>query len=270
MYRVLADAKEVRERRNQLRHPKYVKPELLATAQNQIWSWDITKLKAAEKWTYYFLLVLLDIFSRYVVGWMIAGSEAAWPAKRLIEETCDKQGIKPGDLIIHADRGTAMTSKTLGQLYSDLGIEGSHSRPHVSNDNPYSEAQFRTLKYRPEFPDRFGSQQHARQVSGGLFSWYNDEHRHSGIAHLTPSIVHSGRADEVLEARHITRMAAYVAHPERYVSGPPHRDRLPEAVWINPPQDPTMRTSMLALRGVYDATTVLEIASRATSLKSAL
>jgi putative transposase len=171
MYRVLATAKEVRERRNQLRHPNYVKPELLATAPNQLWSWDGTKLKGAAKWTYHCLLVLLDVYSRCVVGWMIAGSEAAWPAKRLIEETCDKQRIKPGDLIIHADRGTAMTSKTLGQLYSDLGIEGSHSRPRVSNDNPFSESQFRTLKYRPEFPDRFGSPEHARQMCGALFRW---------------------------------------------------------------------------------------------------
>lgn len=270
MYRVLAAAKEVRERRNQLRHPQYVKPELLATAQNQIWTWDGTKLKGAQKWTYYCLLVMLDIFSRYVVGWMIAGSEAAWPAKRLIEESCDKQGIKPGDLIIHADRGTAMTSKTLGQLYSDLGIEGSHSRPHVSNDNPFSESQFRTFKYRPEFPDRFGSLEHARQVCGALFGWYNNEHRHSGIAHLTPSIVHSGHAEEVLEARHVTRMAAYAAHPERYAGGPPRREQLPEAVWINPPDDPILRASMLATRGVHDTTAVVQITSPAASLKVAL
>ena len=171
MYRVLADAHEVRERRDQLRHPSYAKPELLATQPNQVWSWDITKLKGPIKWSYFYLFVVLDIFSRYVVGWMVAHGEGARLAERLIEETCAKQNISPGQLTIHADRGPAMTSKTVALLFSDLDILRSHSRPHVSDDNPFSESHFRTLKYRPEFPDRFGSLEHARQVCRPLFDW---------------------------------------------------------------------------------------------------
>jgi putative transposase len=239
MYRVLADAHEVRERRDQLRHPSYAKPELLATQPNQVWSWDITKLKGPIKWSYFYLFVVLDIFSRYVVGWMVAHGEGARLAERLIEETCTKQNISPGQLTIHADRGSAMTSKTVALLFSDLDILRSHSRPHVSDDNPFSESHFRTLKYRPEVPDRFGSVEHARQVCRPLFDWYNTEHHHSGLAFLTPATVHHGRADLVLDARHRVRLAAYAAHPERFVNGPPRRQSLPPAVWINPPEKTT-------------------------------
>jgi putative transposase len=239
MYRVLADAHEVRERRDQLRHPSYAKPELLATQPNQVWSWDITKLKGPVKWTYFYLFVILDIFSRYVVGWMVAHAEGARLAERLIEETCTKQNISPGQLTIHADRGPAMTSKTVALLFSDLDILRSHSRPYVSDDNPFSESHFRTLKYRPDFPDRFGSVEHARQVCRPLLAWYNTEHHHSALAFLTPATVHHGRAGEVLDARHRVRLAAYAAHPERFVNGPPRRQNLPNAVWINPPEGTT-------------------------------
>ncbi len=244
MYRVVAEAHENRERRDQLRHPPYAKPELLATRPNQVWSWDITKLKGPIKWAYFYLYVILDIFSRYVVGWMVAAGEGARLAERLIDETCAKQGIQPGQLTIHADRGPAMTSKTVALLFSDLDILRSHSRPHVSDDNPFSESHFRTLKYRPEFPDRFGSLEHARQVCRPLFTWYNLEHHHSGLAFLTPDTVHNGRADEVLAARHRVRLAAYAAHPERFVNGPPRRESVPRAVWINPPTKPTLQDAL--------------------------
>ena len=235
MYRVLAAAGEVRERRDQARHPAFVKPELVATAPNQIWSWDITKLKGPAKYVYYSLYVILDLFSRYVVGWMVAAHENARLAERLIEATCVKQGIGPQQLTIHADRGAPMRSKLVALLFSDLGIAASHSRPRVSNDNPFSESQFRTLKYRPEFPDRFGSVEHARAVSHDLFGWYNDAHHHSGLSYLTPADVHYGRAAARLTVRHRARVAAYAAHPERFVNGPPRRETLPTAVWINAP-----------------------------------
>jgi len=235
MYRILADAHEVRERRNQLRHPNYAKPELLATGPNQVWSWDITKLKGPVKWTYFYLYVMLDIFSRYVVGWMVAQRENAELAKRLIRESCDKESIEPDELTIHADRGSPMKAKTTGQLLADLGVTKSHSRPHVSNDNPFSESHFKTFKYRPGFPDRFGSQQDALGWSRRFFTWYNQDHRHSGIAMLTPEMVHRGQAAAVLDKRHQVALAAYNAHPERYVNGPPRPAVLPHAVWINPP-----------------------------------
>lgn len=235
MYRVLADAHEVRERRDQARHPAYAAPELVATDPNQVWSWDITKLKGPAKYVYFSLYVILDLFSRYVVGWMVARHESARLAERLIEATCVKQGIAPQQLTIHADRGAPMRSKLLALLFSDLGIDASHSRPRVSNDNPFSESQFRTLKYRPEFPDRFGSVEHARAVSHDLFAWYNDAHHHSGLSYLTPAAVHYGRADTILDVRHQARVAAYAAHPERFVKGPPRRETLPTAVWINAP-----------------------------------
>jgi len=235
MYRVLAAADEVRERRDQARHPAFVKPELVATAPNQIWSWDITKLKGPIPYLYYSLYVILDLFSRYVVGWMVATRESAHLAERLLEHTCAKQGIQPQQLTIHADRGAPMRSKLVALLFSDLGIDASYSRPRVSNDNPFSEAQFRTLKYRPEFPDRFGSLEHARAICHDLFAWYNDAHHHSGLRYLIPADVHYGRATTVLERRHRTRLAAYAAHPERFVNGPPRAETLPTAVWINPP-----------------------------------
>jgi putative transposase len=236
MYRILSAAGEVRERRDQLRHPTYVKPELVATGPNQVWSWDITKLLGPVKWTYYYLYVILDIFSRYIVGWMLAQRESAALAKRLIQETCLKEGVEAGELTMHADRGSAMISKTLALLLADLGVTKSHSRPHVSNDNPFSEAQFKTLKYRPEFPDRFGSAEHGLQVCRDLVHWYNHEHYHSALGYLTPAMVHRGRADEVLGARAVVLCQAYAAHPERFVRGMPVLRRPPGEVWINRPE----------------------------------
>jgi putative transposase len=235
MYRILEKEGEVRERRNQLRHPAYRKPELLATAPNQVWSWDITKLLGPAKWTYYYLYVILDIFSRYVVGWMIAGRESASLAERLIEETCHKQVVQPNQLTIHADRGSSMTSKPVAFLLADLGITKTHSRPHTSDDNPFSEAQFKTLKYRPDFPQRFGSIEDARSFCQVFFGWYNQEHHHSGISLLTPHTVHHGHAHQILEARLDVLTRAYQGHPERFVKGAPIPTPLPEAVWINPP-----------------------------------
>jgi putative transposase len=236
MYRILDDHRLVRERRNVLRHPHYQRPELLATGPNQVWSWDITKLLGPAKWTYFHLYVLLDIFSRYVVGWLIADSERASLAKRLIAESCQKQGVQPGQLTIHADRGPSMTAKTTAQLLADLSIAESHSRPRVSNDNPYSESHFKTIKYRPGFPDRFGSQQHAEAVCRQLFTWYNTEHRHSGLAYLTPEDVHFGRAQALLARRQRVLDLAHAQKPERFVRAAPRVSQLPPAVWINPPE----------------------------------
>lgn len=237
MYRILEDSKEVRERRNQRRHPEYKKPELLAVRPNEVWSWDITKLKGPAKWNYFHLYVILDIFSRYVVGWMIADRESSAHAKRLIQTCCENQSIARDELTLHADRGASMKSKVVGQLLADLGVTKTHSRPHVSNDNPYSESQFKTLKYRPEFPNRFGSIQDAKAFGRPFFDWYNNEHRHSGIAMLTPACVHYGLADETLNARHKIMIAAQEQHPERFVGGPPKLVIAPQAAWINPPTD---------------------------------
>jgi putative transposase len=245
MYRILDEAGEIRERRNQARHPKYKAPELLATAPNQVWSWDITKLLGPVKWTYFYLYVIMDIFSRYVVGWMIAPNESGVLAKRLIAETCEKQNVLPGQLTIHADRGTSMRSKPVALLLADLGITKSHSRPHVSDDNPYSEAQFKTLKYRPGFPDRFGSIQDSRSFCREFFPWYNGEHHHNGIALLTPEIVHYGKAEAVTSQRRIVLASAFDAHPERFVHGLPVPPSLPEAAWINKPKVESEK-SMLA------------------------
>ena len=236
MYRVLARHGEVRERRDQLRRPAYAAPELLATAPNQVWTWDITKLRGPVKWTYFQLYVVMDIYSRYVVGWMVAPRESAALAKKLIAASCAKQAIAPGDLTIHADRGSSMTSKPVALLLADLGVVKSHSRPHVSDDNPFSESQFKTLKYRPEFPDRFGSLADARAFCVAFFAWYASEHRHSGIGLLTPEDVHYGRAPERLAARAAVLAAAYAANPERFVHGAPRPAALPVAVWINPPK----------------------------------
>jgi putative transposase len=236
MYRFLDDAGEVRERRDQAQHPHYKAPELLATAPNQVWSWDITKLLGPVKWSYFYLYVILDIFSRYVVGWMIAPHESSTLAKRLIAETCEKQNVLPGQLTIHADRGSSMKSKPVALLLADLGITKSHSRPHVSDDNPYSESQFKTLKYRPGFPDRFGSIQDGRSFCQDFFPWYNCEHRHSGIGLLTPEVVHYGQADAVTSQRRIVLASAFEAHPDRFVRGLPVPPTLPEAAWINKPK----------------------------------
>ncbi|MBA2719247.1 MAG: IS3 family transposase [Chloroflexi bacterium] len=235
MYRVLAANAEVRERRAQRRHPAYAAPELLASAPNELWSWDITKLKGPAKWNWFYLYVILDVFSRYVPGWMVATRESAALAERLIADTVAKQGIAPDQLTIHADRGSSMASKPVALLLADLGIVKSHSRPHTSNDNPYSEAHFKTLKYRPGFPDRFGSIEDARAFCQRFFAWYNTEHRHSGIGLMTPAIVHAGLAPEVQAARAITLSQAYAAHPERFVRRAPRPPDLPTAVWINPP-----------------------------------
>jgi len=236
MYRILAEHDEVRERRNQLRHPHYAKPQLLAAGPNQVWSWDITKLLGPMTWTYYYLYVMLDIFSRYVVGWLIAEREAASLAQVLIAESCAKQDICSQQLIIHADRGSAMTAKAVAQLMADLGVTKSHSRPRVSNDNPYSEAQFKTMKYRPDYPGRFASPDDARDWARPFFNWYNHEHYHTALGLLTPADVHDGRAPAIIARRQGVLWAAYEQHPERFVKGPPRAAEPPQAVWINAPQ----------------------------------
>jgi putative transposase len=234
-YRVLRQAGESRERRAQAAHPATVKPELVATGPNQVYSWDITKLHGPAKWTYYHLYVILDIYSRYAVGWMVATRESAVLAEKLIAATCAKQGISRGQLTLHADRGSSMTSKPVALLLADLGVTQSHSRPHVSNDNPYSEAQFKTLKYRPGFPRRFGSIEAARAHCQDFFSWYNNQHRHGGLGLHTAADVHHGRAAAAQEARTRVLTAAYLAHPERFVRSPPAPPDLPAGSWINPP-----------------------------------
>ena len=235
MYRILAADQPVRERRNQREHPRYAKPELVATAPNQTWSRDITKLSGPTKWSYFYLYVVLDIFSRYAVGWMVADRENSALAGRLIEETCHKQGVQPRVLTLHSDRGAPMTSKCTAQLLADLGVTRSLSRPQVSDDNPFSEAQFKTLKYHPGFPGRFHDIAAAITFCRTFFPWYNTEHRHGGIAMLTPDDVHHHRTRSVLDQRGRTLQAAWTRHPERFVRGIPKPDLLPEAVWINPP-----------------------------------
>lgn len=237
MYRLLEAHGELRERRHQRRHPQYTKPELLASAPNQLWSWDITKLKGPEKWTYFYLYVILDVFSRCVVGWMVATCESAALAEKLIRDTCTKQGIQRGELTLHADRGSSMTSKPVAFLLADLGVAKTHSRPYVSNDNPFSEAQFKTLKYRPTFPQNFGSLEDARAFCRPFFRWYNTEHRHSGIAFMSPQDVHYGRAEQILETRTAALNCAFETYPERFKGKQPTPKPLPAAVWINPPAD---------------------------------
>lgn len=238
MYRLLADHTEVRERRDQLRHPRYAAPELLACRPNELWSWDITKLLGPTKWTYFYLYVMLDVFSRYVVGWMVAHGESAMLAERFIHETSAREGIGRNQLTIHADRGPAMTSKPVAFLLADLGITKTHSRPHVSNDNPFSEAHFKTLKYRPAFPDRFGSLQDARVHGQRFFTWYNTEHHHSGLGLLTPHDVHHGLAEQRVAARATVLATAYAAHPDRFPGGLPQPPVCTREVWINPPNAP--------------------------------
>jgi len=235
MYRLLAKEGEVRERRNQLRRPAYAKPELLATGPNQVWSWDITQLKGPVKWSYFYLYVILDIFSRFVVGWMVARREAAALARRLLDDTLAKQHIAEGQLTLHADRGSSMTSKPVAGLLADLGVTKSHSRPHTSDDNPFSEAQFKTLKYRPDFPERFGGLEDAQTFLRSFFPWYNHEHHHSALGLLTPAQVHYGQTAVVLAQRQKVLHVAYAAHPERFVRHAPRPQVPPPAVWINPP-----------------------------------
>lgn len=237
MYRILEENQEVRERRDQLRHPTYKKPELLATQPNSVWSWDITKLKGPVKWSYFYLYVILDIFSRYVVGWLVAEREAAYLAKELIRETCEKQQVQRDQLTIHSDRGPSMKSKSVALLLADLGATKSHSRPYVPNDNPFSEAQFKTLKYRPEFPDRFGCIQDSRVFCRDFFDWYNNNHYHSGLNLLTPAMVHYGEAAEIIHHRQRIMDLAHQQYPERFVNKRPGVLGPPTEVWINPPKE---------------------------------
>ena len=236
MYRILESRGEVRERRNQARRPKYKKPELLATGPNEVWTWDITKLKGATKGSWLYLYVVLDIFSRYVVGWTVAPREQADLAEDLIRASHEKQKITPAQLTIHADRGPSMTSKTVALLMSELGVAKSHSRPYTSNDNPFSEAQFKTLKYHSSFPERFGSLQDARAYLGEFFTWYNTQHRHGGLSLLTPADVHYNRAPALLERRKAVLLEAFKTRRNRFKNQEPRAGALPEEVWINPPK----------------------------------
>ena len=235
MYRLLEAGGEVRERRDQLTHPPYERPELLAERPNEVWSWDITKLKGPAKWTYHYLYVILDVFSRYAVGWTVQPRESAAVAEALIAQACEQQSIGRGQLTVHADRGSSMRSKPVAMLLADLGVTKTHSRPYTSTDNPYSEAQFKTLKYRPGFPARFDSIEEARAFCRTFFAWYNHDHRHSGIGLMAPATVHHGRAEEAYAARQAVLAATYAANPERFVRGTPQPPTLPTAAWINKP-----------------------------------
>jgi putative transposase len=237
MYRLLASQGESRERRNQLTHPAYAKPELLASEPNEVWSWDITKLLGPAKWTYFYLYAILDVFSRYAVGWTVQHRESAQVAKALIAQAAHQQEILPGSLTVHADRGSSMTSKPVAFLLADLGITKTHSRPYTSTDNPYSEAHFKTLKYRPEFPTRFSSIEEARSFCCEFFDWYNYQHRHAGIGLMTPDAVHHGRAEELKAKRTVILAQAYLRTPERFVNGRPWPPALPVAAWINKPKE---------------------------------
>jgi putative transposase len=236
MYRLL-EAKHggVRERRDQLTHPAYAKPELLAERPNELWSWDISKLKGPAKWTYFYLYVILDVFSRYAVGWTVQHGENGHLAKALIEQATEQQQIGRDVLTVHADRGGPMRAKPVAFLLADLGVTKTHSRPYTSTDNPYSESNFKTLKYRPEFPERFDDIEHARAHCRGFFHWYNHQHRHSGIGLMTPAAVHYGQASELQAARAVVLADAYARNPERFVRRPPSPPQLPTAAWINKP-----------------------------------
>ena len=263
MYRILKEHDEVQERRHQRRHPVCNKPELRATGPNQLWSWDITQLKGANG-TYYYLYTIIDVFSRYVPGWMIARSESAQLAEKLIAETCAKQGIEPAQLILHADRGSAMRSKTVAQLLIELGVAKSHSRPYTPTDNPFSESQFKTMKYRPDYPAAFVGIKHARAWARHFFQWYNHEHHHSGLALMTPSTVHYGQVETVYQQRQQVLAAAFSAHPERFVRGMPSPSKPPEEVWINQPQSEHQATD-LADPAVSDREPGAQDVSRAQS-----
>jgi putative transposase len=235
MYRLLAGQGELRERRDQLTHPAYARPELLAARPNEVWSWDITKLKGPATWSYYYLYVVLDVFSRYVVAWTLQMRESGELAKDLIGQALAQQQVERGALTVHADRGSSMTSKPVAFLLADLGVTRTHNRPYTSNDNPYSEAHFKTLKYRPAFPARFNSIEEARAFCREFFSWYNHEHRHSGIGLMAPAAVHYGRAQKIHDQRACVLDAAYALTPERFVRRPPQPPALPTAAWINKP-----------------------------------
>ena len=234
MYRILKEHNEVHERRKQRRHPKRIKPELRATGPNQVWSWDITQLRGSG--CFYYLYAIVDVFSRYLVGWLIGTRESGELAEKLIAETCAKQGIERDRLILHSDRGSAMRSKTVQDLLRDLGVEKSYSRPYTPTDNPFSEAQFKTMKYRPEYPGEFGGLIPAREWARAFVHWYNEEHHHTGLGLMTPVTVHYGRVEHVRQQRQATLDAAYEAHPERFVGGRPTPPALPEEVWINQPE----------------------------------
>jgi len=244
MYRILVEHDEVRERRNQRQHPPNTKPQLVASGPNELWSWDITLLTGPARRLFYYLYVILDVYSRFVVGWMVAEGESSGLAETVIAAACNKQNIRRDQLTLHADRGSAMRAKTVAQLLADLGVTKTHARPYTPNDNPYSEAQFKTMKYRPNYPDRFDSLDHARSWARVFFTWYNHEHHHTGLGLMTPTVVHHGQVDEVRAKRQRVLDEAYAAHPERFVKGHPIAPKAPGQVWINPPQPATMaRTS---------------------------
>ena len=244
MYRILNASSEVCARRQQLRHPVYTKPELLAVRPNEVWSWDITKLKGPAKWTYFYLYVIIDIFSRRVVGWRVADAESATLFRPLFDETIAKHQIAPGQLTLHADRGGPMKAKATAFLLADLGVTKSHSRPHTSNDNPFSESHFKTLKYQPSFPRSFGCLEDAKQFCRAFFRWYNHAHHHAGLGLMTPDQVHYGQADQIYAARQIALDRAFVQHPERFVRKQPTPPSKPSAVWINPPMHKAQQQSL--------------------------
>ena len=243
MYRILVEHDEVRERRNQRQHPQNTKPQLAASGPNELWSWDITLLTGPARRLFYYLYVILDVYSRFIVGWMVAEGESSELAETVIAAACIKQNIGRDQLTLHADRGSAMRAKTVAQLLADLGVTKTHARPYTPNDNPYSEAQFKTMKYRPNYPDRFDSLDHARSWARAFFAWYNHEHHHTGLGLMTPTVVHQGQVDEVRAKRQRVLDEAYAAHPERFVKGHLIAPKAPDQVWINPPQSATMASS---------------------------
>src|SRR3990172_147654 len=236
IYRILGENQEVRERRNQLRHPAYPKPRLVATAPNQVGTWDIAKLPGPVKWVYFCLYVVLDLFSRFVVGWLIAAQARAALAEQLIADSYARQGVVPGQLWVHSDRGGPMIARPLALLFDDLGITPSLARPRTPDDNPYSEAHFKTVKYHPSFPERFGGLLDARSWGQRLFSWYNYEHHHTALGLMTPAAVYYGQAPALFLGRQRVLEAAYTAHPEGFVKGLPKPPALPSEVWINRPE----------------------------------
>jgi len=236
MYRILAAYNEGRERRNQRQHPQNAKPRLQAGGPNELWSWDITALKGPRPRRFYYLYVILDVYSRFVVGWMAAQGESSELAKTLIAAACNKQNIHKGKLTLHADRGSPMRAKTVAELLADLGVTKTHTRPYTPDDNPYSEAQFKTMKYRPDYPHQFDSLDHARSWARTFFAWYNHEHHHTSLGLMTPAVVHSQQVDKIRASRQRVLDEAYAAHPERFVKGRPLAPKVPDQVWINPPQ----------------------------------
>ena len=263
MYHILSEYDEVHERRKQRRHAKRVKPELRATGPNQVWSWDITQLKGPG--CFFYLYTIIDVFSRYLVGWMIAAQESGELAEKLIGETCAKQGIERDQLILHSDRGSAMRSKTVKELLKALGVEKSQSRPYTPTDNPYSESQFKTMKYRPDYPGEFSGIAQSRQWTRAFVDWYNNQHHHTGLALMTPATVHYGQVEAEREQRQRVLDAAYVAHPERFVGGRPTPPELPKEVWINQPKREHEETNLLAGPEASDREPGAQAASRAKS-----